>query len=77
MTPATASSPFGRGGLSIAGKPAAGTVIECVDAVLDGRVTNAYALVRPPGHHAIAATGMGLHLGNLAIAAAHARATPP
>jgi acetoin utilization deacetylase AcuC-like enzyme len=67
-------SPFGRGGLRIA-RRAAGAVIECVDAVLDGRVTNAYALVRPPGHHAVAASGMGFCIfGNLAIAAAHARA---
>ena len=62
-------SPFGRGGIAIA-RLAAGAVIECVDAVLDGRVDNAYALVRPPGHHAIAATGMGFCIfGNLAIAA--------
>ena len=44
-------SPFGQGGIGIA-RLAAGAVIECVDAVLDGRVDNAYALVRPPGHHA-------------------------
>jgi acetoin utilization deacetylase AcuC-like enzyme len=65
-------SPFGQGGAAIA-RLAAGAVIECVDAVLDGRVDNAYALVRPPGHHAIPSTGMGFCIfGNVAIAAAHA-----
>ena len=67
-------SPFGHGGIAIA-RLAAGAVIEAVDAVLEGRVDNAYALVRPPGHHAIAATGMGFCIfGNLAIAARHAKA---
>jgi acetoin utilization deacetylase AcuC-like enzyme len=45
-----------------------------VDAVLDGTVRNAYALVRPPGHHAVADMGMGFCLfGNVALAAMHAR----
>ena len=66
-------SPFGHNGIEIA-RRAAGTVIACVDAVLDGTVENAYALVRPPGHHAIASMGMGFcTFGNLAIAAAHAK----
>jgi acetoin utilization deacetylase AcuC-like enzyme len=66
-------SPFGQGGIHIA-RLAAGAVIECVDAVLDRRVDNAYALVRPPGHHAIPSSGMGFCVfGNVAIAAAHAR----
>ena len=65
-------SPFGKGGYEIAAL-AAGGVIEAVDAVVDGRVTNAYALVRPPGHHAISSMGMGFCIfSNLAIAAAHA-----
>jgi acetoin utilization deacetylase AcuC-like enzyme len=67
-------SPFGQGGIDIA-RLAAGAVIECLDAVLDGRVDNAYALVRPPGHHAIPSSGMGFCIfGNVAIAVAHARA---
>lgn len=66
-------SPFGRGGYDIA-LLAAGGCLEAVDAVLDGRVDNAYALVRPPGHHAVASTGMGFCIfNNVAIAAAHAR----
>ena len=40
---------------------AAGGTITAVDAVLDGRVENAYALVRPPGHHAEADIGRGSH----------------
>jgi acetoin utilization deacetylase AcuC-like enzyme len=53
----------------------AGGVIEAVDAVLDGRVDNAYALVRPPGHHALPDATMGFCLfGNVAVAAHHARA---
>ncbi len=67
-------SPFGHNGIVIA-RRAAGTVIACLDAVLDGTVDNAYALVRPPGHHAIAGSGMGFcTFGNLAIAVAHAKA---
>ena len=42
-------TPFGPGGYEIA-LLAAGGVITAVDAVLDGRVSNVYALVRPPGH---------------------------
>jgi acetoin utilization deacetylase AcuC-like enzyme len=52
----------------------AGGAIAAVDAVLDGTVDNAYALVRPPGHHAVADSGMGFCLfNNCAIAAHHAR----
>ncbi|MCB0871257.1 MAG: class II histone deacetylase [Solirubrobacterales bacterium] len=52
----------------------AGGSIECVDAVIDGRVENAYACLRPPGHHASAGTPMGFCLFNsVAIAARHAQ----
>jgi acetoin utilization deacetylase AcuC-like enzyme len=68
------ATPFGKGSYEVA-RLAAGGVIAAVDAVLDGRVANAYALVRPPGHHALADMGMGFCLfGNVAIAAHHARA---
>jgi acetoin utilization deacetylase AcuC-like enzyme len=51
-----------------------GGAIEAVDAVLAGRVRNAYALIRPPGHHAEADRGMGFCLfNNVALAAMHAR----
>ncbi len=66
-------SPFGHGGYQIA-TLAAGGVIAAVEAVVKGDVQNAYALVRPPGHHAIAESGMGFcTFSNLAIAARHAR----
>ncbi len=52
---------------------AAGGVIEATDAVLSSRVNSAFALVRPPGHHATALAAMGFCLfNNLAIAAQHA-----
>jgi acetoin utilization deacetylase AcuC-like enzyme len=52
---------------------AAGGAIEAVDAVLDGKVRNVYALIRPPGHHAERAVGMGFcYLCNGAIAGMHA-----
>ncbi len=54
---------------------AAGAAIDAVEAVARGSTRRAFALVRPPGHHAerAAATGFCL-LNNVAIAAAHARA---
>ena len=29
-----------------------GAVLECVDSVMEDKVTAAWAVVRPPGHHA-------------------------
>lgn len=66
-------SPFGAGTYDIAAL-AAGGVIEAVEAVWDNRVRNAYALVRPPGHHALPDTGMGFCVfNNVAIAVRHAQ----
>jgi acetoin utilization deacetylase AcuC-like enzyme len=66
-------TPFGPGSFEIA-LLSAGGVLAAVDAVLDGTVANAYALVRPPGHHALAGEGMGFCLfGNVAVAAHHLR----
>lgn len=54
---------------------AAGAVVTGVEAVLRGEVKNAFALVRPPGHHAFADHGEGFCLfNNIAVAAATARA---
>ena len=56
---------------------AAGAAVEAVEAVLDGRARNAFAFVRPPGHHAEPARAMGFCLlNNVAIAAEHALARP-
>lgn len=63
----------GRGSYEIA-LLAVGGCIEAVDAVLDGRVKNAYALVRPPGHHAGSDRSCGFCIfANTALAAMHAR----
>ncbi len=68
-------TPFGKDSYEIA-RLSAGGVIAAVDAVMNGAVANAYALVRPPGHHALADTGMGFCLlCNGAIAGLHALET--
>jgi acetoin utilization deacetylase AcuC-like enzyme len=54
---------------------AAGGLVEATRAVLDGEVDNAFALVRPPGHHALSNRGMGFCLfNNIAVAARYALA---
>jgi acetoin utilization deacetylase AcuC-like enzyme len=59
-----------------AARLAAGAVVSAVEHVLEkGEGTRAFALVRPPGHHAEHARAMGFcFFNNIAIAAAHARA---
>lgn len=67
-------TPFGRGSYEIAALAAGGT-IAATEAVLSGQVDNAYALVRPPGHHATAEQGMGYCLfSNVSVAIEYARA---
>ena len=47
-----------------------GGVLRTADAVMEGIVSNAFALVRPPGHHATPTRSMGFCLfNNVAIAA--------
>jgi acetoin utilization deacetylase AcuC-like enzyme len=55
---------------------AAGSAVRAVEAVVSGEVANAFALVRPPGHHATPSRPMGFCLfNNIAIAAQHALGT--
>ncbi|MGQ7847494.1 histone deacetylase family protein [Granulosicoccus sp. 3-233] len=56
-----------------AGLRAAGGGIHAVDQVMSGKVSNAFCLTRPPGHHAERIQAMGFCIfGNIAIAARHA-----
>ncbi|MGB7218759.1 MAG: histone deacetylase [Vicinamibacterales bacterium] len=52
----------------------AGAAVDGVERVTRGAATSAFALVRPPGHHAERDRAMGFCLfNNIAVAAAHAR----
>ena len=62
-------APIGRDGDRLARLGAGGT-IAAVDAVMSGKVDAAYALVRPPGHHAMPDQGMGYCVFNNAVIAA-------
>lgn len=58
-----------------AAEVATGTAIAAVEAVIAGETGSAFALVRPPGHHAEPVRAQGFCLyNNVAAAAAHARA---
>lgn len=53
---------------------AAGAVITGIDKVMSREVDSAFAMVRPPGHHALQAKSMGFCLfNNVVIGAQHAR----
>lgn len=66
-------SPIGPGSFDVA-RLAVGGALTAVDAVMDGTVRRAFALVRPPGHHAVANLGMGFCIfNNVVLAAMHAR----
>src|SRR5207237_4883097 len=53
---------------------AAGACVDGVERVIDGSHRAAFALVRPPGHHAERDRAMGFcFFNNVAVAAAHAR----
>ena len=54
---------------------AAGGFMNAIDSVMSGATDNAFALVRPPGHHAQAATAAGFCIfNNIAVGARHAMA---
>jgi acetoin utilization deacetylase AcuC-like enzyme len=56
-------------------RAAAGSASELATRVLDGRLSQGIAVVRPPGHHATVAQAMGFCLiNNVAVATAAARA---
>jgi acetoin utilization deacetylase AcuC-like enzyme len=62
-------TPAGPDSFKIA-RIATGAVLDCCDAVVSGRVSRAFAAVRPPGHHAEPDRPMGFCLfSNVAIAA--------
>lgn len=66
-------TPFGPGGFEIALLAAGGT-LTAIEKTLDGTVDTAYALVRPPGHHAQKDLGRGFCMfSNAALGALHGR----
>jgi len=70
-------APFGRGSYEIAAL-SAGLAKHALADVLAGKVRNAYALTRPPGHHCLPDLGMGFCLmANIPVAIESARATHP
>ena len=61
-------------GTERAARLAAGGVLAAIDAVMVGRVQNAFCATRPPGHHAEMATAMGFcFYNNIAVGARHLR----
>ena len=58
----------------LAATAGAGAVLDGIDAAFTGAQPRSFCAVRPPGHHALRATGMGFCLfGNIALGAHYAR----
>jgi acetoin utilization deacetylase AcuC-like enzyme len=52
---------------------AAGAAVDATEAVIEGRLRNAFCAIRPPGHHATRDQAMGFcFFNNVAVAARHA-----
>jgi acetoin utilization deacetylase AcuC-like enzyme len=69
LDPDTVAAP----GTLAAALRAAGAAVAATDAVIAGRVQNAFCAVRPPGHHATRDETMGFcFFNNVAVAARHA-----
>ncbi|MDX1420726.1 MAG: histone deacetylase, partial [Rubricoccaceae bacterium] len=65
---------FARAGSVALAKRAVGGLLGATDAVLSGEADRAFALTRPPGHHARPFEAMGFCLyANVALAVEHAR----
>ena len=72
-TLSTGDTEIGPKSLEVA-RRAAGGALSAVDAIFARKVRNAFCVVRPPGHHATPARGMGFCIfNNVAIAARHAQ----
>ena len=69
----TGDTEIGPQSLAVA-RRAAGGALNAVDAICGGKVSNAFCVVRPPGHHATPGRGMGFCIfNNVAIAARYAQ----
>jgi acetoin utilization deacetylase AcuC-like enzyme len=74
VTPDTVGSPA----TYQAARLATGAVLQAIDAVLEGRVDNAFCAVRPPGHHAEYNQVMGFcFFNNIGIAARYLQEQHP
>ena len=68
-------TPFGKGGFELASL-STGLTIGALEAVMSGRMDNAYALSRPPGHHCLPDWPNGFCLlANIGVAVEHILAT--